>query len=118
MKKNIITIEYPISTMNKKYLQNIDLLYIEEFFKLAEQEYLNNANAHLDSYITIDEPVYEPTNYENKIITLEENSGMQSYIMKEILPIKVTQIKSIHKKEIKYMTQKYIEIIQTEDTSI
>ena len=116
--KNIITIEYPISNMNRKYLQNIDLLYIEECFKVAEQEYLKNANTHLDSYITIDEPVYEPTNYENKIISLEENNGMQAYIMKEILPIKVTQVKSINRKEIKCITKKYIEIIQTEDTSI
>ena len=39
LEKNIITIEYPINDMNRKYLQNISLAYIEKCFEKAEEEF-------------------------------------------------------------------------------
>ena len=113
--KKIITIEYPLSEVNKKYLQNIDLLYIEMCFKKAEQEYLKNVKSRLDSYIKSYLPIYEQTNFEN---TLNNNSGMEQYIMKEGQCKKVTIIKNFNRKEIKCITHKYIEIILNEDNLI
>ena len=114
--KNNNLLKYPLNDMDKKYLQNIDLLYIEMQFRNAEQEYLKNDNAILEQETTIDKPIYEPTYYENSDIIFENNPNIKENIINEILPQKI--IEYIKIKKIKYFFHKYIEIKLIEDNSI
>ena len=114
--KNKNILEYPLNDMNKKYLQNIDLSYIEMQFRNTEQEYLKNDNAILEKSTTRGQPIYEPTNYNNNDIIVKNNLSRNPNVINEILP---QQIKIIeYTKKIKYAFHKYIEIILIEDNSI
>ena len=114
--KNKNILEYPLNDMNKKYLQNIDLSYIEMQFRNTEQEYLKNDNAILEKRTTRGQPIYEPTNYNNNDIIVKNNPSRNPNVINEILP---QQIKIIeYTKKIKYAFHKYIEIILIEDNSI
>ena len=114
--KNKNILEYPLNDMNKKYLQNIDLSYIEMQFRNTEQEYLKNDNAILEKRTTRGQPIYEPTNYNNNDIIVKNNLSRNPNVINEILP---QQIKIIeYTKKIKYAFHKYIEIILIEDNSI
>ena len=114
--KNKNILEYPLNDMNKKYLQNIDLSYIEMQFRNTEKEYLKNDNAILEKRTTRGQPIYEPTNYNNNDIIVKNNLSRNPNVINEILP---QQIKIIeYTKKIKYAFHKYIEIILIEDNSI
>ena len=114
--KNKNILEYPLNDMNKKYLQNIDLSYIEMQFRNTEKEYLKNDNAILEKRTTRGQPIYEPTNYNNNDIIVKNNPSRNPNVINEILP---QQIKIIeYTKKIKYAFHKYIEIILIEDNSI
>lgn len=120
-KKNIITIEYPISDMDRKYFQNIDLTYIEKCFEKAEQEFYKKnyvPQRQSESYILVNElkinevpksPFLSSINIKNP--KLETIGKFKNNIIKEEKIIKQPIIHLTDKKEMKIITNKIIEII-------
>ena len=120
-KKKIITIEYPISDMDRKYFQNIDLTYIEKCFEKAEQEFYKKnyiPQRQSQSYIVVNEskinevpksPFLSTINIKNP--KLETIGKFKNNIIEEEKIIKQPIIQLTDNKEMKIITNKIIEII-------